>query len=158
MAKKSKATSVEPNPNGVVNRDVLSRLNFMYQAAVLLSGIIPQPNKTHPTPLATKPKPRGRNKRDALLPTQPSQPSFDGMEGVLTTDQSAVNSELQPQPPPELAQPVASTSKLPISTKQIVQLKRRKPHSRRSESSAVLASRVLVKNMADVAKKATIRM
>ena len=37
MGKKNKDES--PNPNGVVNRDILQRLNFLYQASAYLDSI-----------------------------------------------------------------------------------------------------------------------
>ncbi|KAJ7077318.1 RNAse P Rpr2/Rpp21/SNM1 subunit domain-containing protein [Mycena belliarum] len=39
MAKKDPA----PNASSVVNRDIMQRLNFMYQASVYLSGVLPVP-------------------------------------------------------------------------------------------------------------------
>ncbi|KIK78395.1 hypothetical protein PAXRUDRAFT_164140 [Paxillus rubicundulus Ve08.2h10] len=38
---KKKNTEDIPNPNSVTNRDILQRLNFLYQASVLLNGIAP---------------------------------------------------------------------------------------------------------------------
>ncbi|KAJ7187924.1 RNAse P, Rpr2/Rpp21 subunit, partial [Mycena filopes] len=32
-----------PTPPGIANRDVMQRLNFMYQASVYLSGVLPVP-------------------------------------------------------------------------------------------------------------------
>ncbi len=50
MAKKPK--DQVPNPNSVVNRDVIQRLNFMYQASVYLNTVaasvptaVPQPKR-----------------------------------------------------------------------------------------------------------------
>ncbi|KAK0438336.1 RNAse P Rpr2/Rpp21/SNM1 subunit domain-containing protein [Desarmillaria tabescens] len=39
MAKKSKDEA--PNPNNVPNRDIIQRLNFLYQASVYLNGVSP---------------------------------------------------------------------------------------------------------------------
>ncbi|KAF9222714.1 Rpr2-domain-containing protein [Gyrodon lividus] len=38
---KNKNEDEIPNPNSVTNRDILQRLNFLYQASVLLNGIAP---------------------------------------------------------------------------------------------------------------------
>ncbi|KIJ19058.1 hypothetical protein PAXINDRAFT_70182 [Paxillus involutus ATCC 200175] len=38
---KNKNTNDIPNPNSIANRDILQRLNFLYQASVLLNGIVP---------------------------------------------------------------------------------------------------------------------
>jgi hypothetical protein len=38
---KNKNKDEIPNPNSVTNRDILQRLNFLYQASVLLNGIAP---------------------------------------------------------------------------------------------------------------------
>ncbi|KAF7305983.1 hypothetical protein HMN09_00752800 [Mycena chlorophos] len=48
MAKKNKDEI--PNPQTVVNRDIMQRLNFMYQASVYLGTVLPVP----PTPAPTK--------------------------------------------------------------------------------------------------------
>ena len=42
MAKKNKEKSSDveaPNPNNVSNRDIVQRLNFLYQASVYINGI-----------------------------------------------------------------------------------------------------------------------
>src|SRR6201996_2692763 len=39
MAKKNKDEA--PNANNIVNKDIMQRLNFMYQASVYLSGVLP---------------------------------------------------------------------------------------------------------------------
>ena len=41
MAKKTKDEA--PSGNSIVNRDIMQRLNFMYQASVYLSGAVPIP-------------------------------------------------------------------------------------------------------------------
>ena len=38
---KNKNKDEVPNPTGVANRDILQRLNFLYQASVLLNGLAP---------------------------------------------------------------------------------------------------------------------
>ncbi|KAJ6594205.1 RNAse P Rpr2/Rpp21/SNM1 subunit domain-containing protein [Mycena capillaripes] len=46
MAKKNKDGEA-PNANNIVNKDIMQRLNFMYQASVYLSGVLPvSPEKT----------------------------------------------------------------------------------------------------------------
>ena len=37
-----------PNPNSVGNRDIIQRLNFLYQASVLLNGMIADPSSGVP--------------------------------------------------------------------------------------------------------------
>lgn len=39
MAKKQKVKDDVPNPNGVSNRDIIQRLNFLYQASVYLNSV-----------------------------------------------------------------------------------------------------------------------
>lgn len=36
-----------PNPTSVTNRDILQRLNFLYQASVLLNGLAPSGSAHH---------------------------------------------------------------------------------------------------------------
>lgn len=38
---KDKGKDEMPNPTSVTNRDILQRLNFLYQASVLLNGLAP---------------------------------------------------------------------------------------------------------------------
>lgn len=45
MAKKNKDGEA-PNANSIVNKDIMQRLNFMYQASVYLSGVLPAPPQT----------------------------------------------------------------------------------------------------------------
>ncbi|KAK7005809.1 RNAse P Rpr2/Rpp21/SNM1 subunit domain-containing protein, partial [Favolaschia claudopus] len=57
MAKKIKDDTQAPNPNNIVNRDIMQRLNFMYQASVYLSSVLPLPSPSTTT------TPRKRAKR-----------------------------------------------------------------------------------------------
>ena len=158
MAKKAKTTSLEPNPNGVVNRDVLNRLNFMYQAAVLLSTIVPHPL---PSP-GNRARTPGSSNTDPLFATQPGRVPAAGMMAVVDElERGQANSEAGKEAASTQERtPVPSTSKMPVQEGLVTKAKRRKRRSGAVEgdSSAVFASRVLVKNMADVAKKATLRM
>lgn len=62
MAKKSKDDV--PNPNSVMNRDILQRLNFLYQASQLLgTQIIPPPLAQESVPNRLKGKGRKREMR-----------------------------------------------------------------------------------------------
>lgn len=46
MAKKSKDEA--PNPNSVTNRDVLQRMNFLYQASAFLNNLVDEPSGSTP--------------------------------------------------------------------------------------------------------------
>ncbi|KAL0956639.1 hypothetical protein HGRIS_002772 [Hohenbuehelia grisea] len=52
MAKKGKDNT--PNPNSVANRDILQRLNFLYQASAYLNSIPVQPQIVHPSEQSTE--------------------------------------------------------------------------------------------------------
>ncbi|KAJ7045851.1 RNAse P Rpr2/Rpp21/SNM1 subunit domain-containing protein [Mycena alexandri] len=43
MAKKDKNKDEPPSAANIVNKDIMQRLNFMYQASVYLSGVLPVP-------------------------------------------------------------------------------------------------------------------
>jgi ribonuclease P protein subunit RPR2 len=46
MGKKAKDNV--PNPNSITNRDIIQRLNFLYQASVYLHGVRDQPKTDTP--------------------------------------------------------------------------------------------------------------
>ncbi|KAJ7085848.1 RNAse P Rpr2/Rpp21/SNM1 subunit domain-containing protein [Mycena crocata] len=56
MAKKNKDEA--PNSSNIVNKDVMQRLNFMYQASVYLSGVLPMSPPTSAAPQKRKKKSR----------------------------------------------------------------------------------------------------
>lgn len=60
MAKKGK--DEVPNPNSVANRDIIQRLNFLYQASVYLHTI-PGPAPSTSTAAPEKNAPRTKQKR-----------------------------------------------------------------------------------------------
>ncbi|KAJ7268657.1 RNAse P Rpr2/Rpp21/SNM1 subunit domain-containing protein [Mycena haematopus] len=63
MAKKNKDSDTQtPNANSIANRDIMQRLNFMYQASVYLSGVLPVPPP--PTPQKRTKKSRKMNVHD----------------------------------------------------------------------------------------------
>ncbi|KAF8125018.1 RNAse P Rpr2/Rpp21/SNM1 subunit domain-containing protein [Mycena galopus ATCC 62051] len=65
MAKKNKDDAQAPNATNIVNRDIMQRLNFMYQASVYLSGVLPvPPQKTPATPQKRTKKSRKMNVHD----------------------------------------------------------------------------------------------
>ncbi|KAJ6625852.1 hypothetical protein B0H10DRAFT_2211724 [Mycena sp. CBHHK59/15] len=57
MAKKNKDEA--PNASNIVNKDIMQRLNFMYQASVYLSGVLPvSPPEPSSAPLKRRKKSR----------------------------------------------------------------------------------------------------
>jgi ribonuclease P protein subunit RPR2 len=62
MAKKNKDET--PNANSIVNRDIMQRLNFMYQASVYLSGVLPVPQEIAVAPQKRTKKSRKMNVHD----------------------------------------------------------------------------------------------
>ncbi|KAJ7902175.1 RNAse P Rpr2/Rpp21/SNM1 subunit domain-containing protein [Mycena olivaceomarginata] len=62
MAKKNKDET--PNANSIVNRDIMQRLNFMYQASVYLSGVLPVPQEITVAPQKRTKKSRKMNVHD----------------------------------------------------------------------------------------------
>lgn len=59
MAKKPKDEA--PNPNGVANRDIIQRLNFLYQASAYLNSVSPAGTSS----LMTRPTEKKIRKRTA---------------------------------------------------------------------------------------------
>ena len=74
MAKnKDKNENEIPNPTSVTNQDVLQRLNFLYQASVLLNGLAPPSSIPHdgdlPMP-STTPNDRGTGTEEDNPPSR----------------------------------------------------------------------------------------
>ncbi|KAH7913492.1 Rpr2-domain-containing protein [Hygrophoropsis aurantiaca] len=82
MGKKSKDDI--PNPNSVSNRDIIQRLNFLYQASVLLGNVLPEhSNSTDPSSSSSNPilaqstdKPRPRKKPKRVVTTSELSRSY----------------------------------------------------------------------------------
>ncbi|KAF7376431.1 hypothetical protein MSAN_00058700 [Mycena sanguinolenta] len=65
MAKKNKDGDAQtPNANSIPNRDIMQRLNFMYQASVYLSGVLPVPPPSPPALQKRTKKSRKMNVHD----------------------------------------------------------------------------------------------
>jgi ribonuclease P protein subunit RPR2 len=68
---KNKDKDEMPNPTSVTNRDILQRLNFLYQASVLLNGLAPPrtiPDDDDPTP-----NDRGTGAQEGDPPSRPKK-------------------------------------------------------------------------------------
>ncbi|THH12471.1 hypothetical protein EW146_g7668 [Bondarzewia mesenterica] len=86
MAKKNKDEA--PNPNSVTNRDILQRLNFLYQASAYLDSIrVPEPAPPSSTQSATEPAPHP-NAEAAVSP-----PPFDSFPLYTQTQSSFIDYE-----------------------------------------------------------------
>lgn len=67
MVKKRKDEA--PNPNNVPNRDIIQRLNFLYQASMLVSGIPGGPSKSGPSSPSASGTVLGQKKRKRRVNT-----------------------------------------------------------------------------------------
>lgn len=70
---KDKDKNEIPNPTSVTNRDILQRLNFLYQASVLLNGLAPPrtiPDDDDPT---TTHNDRGTSTQEYNPPSRPKK-------------------------------------------------------------------------------------
>ncbi|KAJ7282960.1 RNAse P Rpr2/Rpp21/SNM1 subunit domain-containing protein [Mycena rebaudengoi] len=76
MAKKNKDEA--PNANSIVNRDIMQRLNFMYQASVYLSGVLPAP------PADAAPVPQKRKKKARRMTIHDLSKSYVSSMKVVT--------------------------------------------------------------------------
>lgn len=153
MAKKARQALAEPNPSAVPNRDVLNRLNFMYQAAVLLSAVVPAPAQPRPSV-----KPPAHSKM--LVSTQPGQADLgDVSMECASPSQDWLALDRAPVSPTDSTaeEPIASTSALTLDA-QPADKQKLGGRKKRTGSAYELAGQVLVRNMREVAKKATLRM
>ena len=79
MAKKPKDDA--PSASGVANRDIIQRLNFLYQASVYLSAVAP-----HPAPIPNDPGPKEitpkRRRRPVLSTTDLARSYVKSMRAV----------------------------------------------------------------------------
>ncbi|KAJ6500185.1 RNAse P Rpr2/Rpp21/SNM1 subunit domain-containing protein [Mycena vitilis] len=65
MAKKNKDGPEAPSASNIVNKDIMQRLNYMYQASAYLSGVLPvAPQKTGAAPPKRTKKSRKMNVHD----------------------------------------------------------------------------------------------
>ena len=88
MAKKSK--DEVPNPNSVSNRDILQRLNFLYQASVLLgtAHVPPKPFR-EPIPETLK----GKERKLEMRRRNNVQPNAEPRGYVLAHDHHVLQSQ-----------------------------------------------------------------
>ena len=133
MAKKQKGHNEPTAQTTVPSKDVLQRLSYLYQASVLLANVLPfQP--------ATKDAP-------ALIPTQVQQPverPANLGEGTSSRDADVA------------AAPIAGAADESGPSQK--SSKRSRKLSSKKEAAAKPVSRLLIKTMNEVAKKATLRM
>ncbi|KAG1735133.1 RNAse P Rpr2/Rpp21/SNM1 subunit domain-containing protein [Suillus paluster] len=75
MGKKNKDDI--PNPNSVANRDIIQRLNFLYQASVLLNGMIASPSQVPSSPCeANDAQNRPNNRKRRVVSTSDLSRSY----------------------------------------------------------------------------------
>lgn len=125
MAKKPRQVASEPSSSAVTSRDTLQRLNYLYQASVLLATAIPPSSYAHAS-------------------TSKSKATLDDVEHKrIPTGVGKVTEE------------TASEDGGSAKTARRKKLKHRS-HSERSALPGL--SRMMVKTMREVAKKAVVRM
>lgn len=152
--KKSKSGPQDPSPNTVHSRDVLQRLNYLYQASTFLASTLPPPAATarkSSTPSKQREKGKGKERaKEFLIPTQA------GQDEVVEEGGDDVEDE-------EEEEPTRDGGEAMESSEEMSKKKEKKDGKRREEVGASTSalrpvSRMLVRTMRDVAKKATLRM
>lgn len=142
MAKKARQSPTEPSPGAVPSRDVLQRLNYLYQASTFLAAALAPPARPSPTSAATA-------EPAFLIPTQ-----VGGAEAVVVGD--AMEDVRRPEASTSAASPPREASVVP-ETKE-----RRKGKGLAKEgleeTCAPPVSRMMIRTMREVAKKAVVRM
>lgn len=162
MAKGALAAPREVVPTSVPSRDVLNRLNFLYQASIILAGVVP-PRTAAPVPSErTQPAAARERRRGAagppkgegrFIPTQPLPVGpVPGGAPVPTVDTETAGLREARAVSPSSNFPVASTPTLGPSPATVT--------SRDLAGTGPLpkVSRMLVQLMKEVAKKGTVRM
>lgn len=131
MAKKQRSGANEPSSSAVPSRDVLQRLNYLYQVSILLSTSLPPSSSSTSVSIGSSSKNAAPVVVDRMIPTQHRHVGLQEQGKGLDTV-SAVKDERS---------------------------KRRKRQDRRKEKSALPAlAQMMVKTMKEVAKKAVVRM
>ncbi|KAH7888487.1 RNAse P Rpr2/Rpp21/SNM1 subunit domain-containing protein [Phlebopus sp. FC_14] len=82
---KNKNKDDAPNPNSISNRDIIQRLNFLYQASVLLNGVAaPDHEPSSPVTESSKPERPHRRCRRTVTTSELSRSYIDTMKVVGT--------------------------------------------------------------------------
>lgn len=145
MAKKTRQSPTEPSPGAVPSRDVLQRLNYLYQASTFLAAALAPPART----LSTSAAPTDPS---FLIPTQAG--------GLAPAERGEVVEDVQPEASTSAASPprVQEGSVVPDEK----EWGKGKGKSRGKEglegTCAPPVSRMMIKTMREVAKKAVLRM
>ncbi|KAI5475653.1 Rpr2-domain-containing protein [Pseudohyphozyma bogoriensis] len=166
MAKKTKTLITEPSPAAVNSKDVLQRLNYMYQASVFLSTAL------DPAPSSSSSKPKGKGReapappKEFLIPTQVDAGGASGSGDGGEEDEELMGVDPSPSESAaaattrgtefldELEGIVRDSTKGKGKEKAVeVPKKRKQPASARPP-----LSRMLVAGMKEVAKKGTVKM
>ncbi|GAA5826571.1 hypothetical protein JCM11251_002434 [Rhodosporidiobolus azoricus] len=133
MAKTQQKAPSEPTPStNVPNRDAHQRLNYLYQASILLSTVLP-------------------SQRPIKAPVRRTRKGKERSIEQGESEQRDEGGEVDEQDRGE------GTSARPLKQEAMRQPRQRKP-SKKTTDALKPVSRRLAKEMADVAKKATIRM
>lgn len=167
MAKKSKPNQTEPNPASVASKDVHQRLNYLYQSSLFLSTALP--TSSAPRKGNEKAKQLPAASKDFLIPTQtqppPSPPELGldetpiGIEEATAVLLAEGRSSAEHRGEDSTA-PSSAASPHFSSEPRALPLQEEQPNKiRKKRGQPTLAvSRMLVKTMREVAKKATVRM
>lgn len=165
MAKGALAAPREVVPTSVPSRDVLNRLNFLYQASIILAGVVP-PRTAAPVPSErTQPAAARERRRGAagppkgegrFIPTQPLPAGpVPGGTSVPNVDTETAGLRI-----PKEARAVSPSSNFPVASTSTLGPSPATVPSRDLAGTGPLpkVSRMLVQLMREVAKKGTVRM
>ncbi|ORY57985.1 RNAse P Rpr2/Rpp21/SNM1 subunit domain-domain-containing protein [Leucosporidium creatinivorum] len=153
MAKKQRGAVPSPTASTTVpSKDILQRLSYLYQASVFLSNVLPSSQASSSTASQAK-------RRDFLIPTQanqlPARPPVKVGEG---TSASAGGRDGRKQGGANQRQATAAGAEDGDGAPRPKKRKRLSTSNSSRKRAERPVSRLLIKTMGEVAKKATVRM
>lgn len=154
MGKKSRATT-EPNPGMVPSRDVMNRLNFLYQASILFASSAQQQSRSSEVQRKGKGRDTASDQREKE--ERGDELGEEERKEFLIPTQAGTAREALEDTGGDAAMQVGSSSAPQKQNEGMERQRRRKPSNKESTALPAL-SRMMIQTLKDVSTRATVRM